>query len=123
VACTLKACVDAGAAGGCSYGGKRYAVGDSFPATDGCNTCSCGANGSVGCTKKACPAPDPKGCVKGGCSGQVCADEPLVSTCEWRPEYACYKTATCERQADGKCGWTKTAALTSCLASASTARP
>jgi eight-cysteine-cluster-containing protein len=62
-----------------------------------------------------CPPSRHKPCVVGGCSGQVCADEPLASTCEWRPEYGCYKAATCERQADGKCGWTKTAELTACL--------
>ena len=123
VACTLKACIDAGSSGGCTYGGKRYAEGDNFPSTDGCNSCFCGANGSVGCTKRACPAPAPKGCMRGGCSGQLCVDEPVASTCEWRPEYACFKTATCERQADGKCGWTKTTALSSCLSAAASAKP
>jgi len=44
---------DSGAAG-CTYGGHTYAVGASFPATDGCNTCTCGAGGVVGCTKIGC---------------------------------------------------------------------
>lgn len=56
------------------------------------------------------------GCVITGCSGQLCADEEMFSTCEFRPEYSCYKTATCERQADGTCGWTPTDALATCLA-------
>ena len=60
---------------------------------------------------------DPQPCVKTGCSGQICADQSVISTCEFRPEYACYATATCERQASGSCGWTQTPALTSCLAS------
>ncbi len=56
------------------------------------------------------------GCLKGGCSGQLCTDSPdMVSTCEWREEYACYKDALCERQPSGKCGWTPTPALTQCL--------
>jgi len=56
------------------------------------------------------------GCYIGGCSQQICSDEPdVVSTCEYRPEYACYGSATCERQADGKCGWTETASLKACL--------
>lgn len=56
-------------------------------------------------------------CYVGGCSGNVCSDQPdAVSTCEYRAEYACYKTATCERQTTGQCGWTQTAALTMCLA-------
>lgn len=40
----------------CEYGGQTYNVGDSFPATDGCNTCKCGPNGLVACTRRACPA-------------------------------------------------------------------
>jgi hypothetical protein len=55
------------------------------------------------------------GCVRTGCSGQICADEEMASTCEFRPEYACYKSAACERQADGKCGWTPSEGLSSCL--------
>ncbi len=57
------------------------------------------------------------GCVIGGCSGQLCIEEgdDGVSTCEFREEYACYGSASCERQADGQCGWTQTDELTSCL--------
>lgn len=54
-------------------------------------------------------------CRKTGCSGQVCADEDVITTCDFRPEYACYRAATCERQADGKCGWTRTPELARCL--------
>lgn len=57
-------------------------------------------------------------CVKSGCSGQVCSDHSVITTCEMRPEYGCYHTAACERQADGACGWTQTPALTSCVANA-----
>lgn len=59
----------------------------------------------------------PADCFRTGCSGQVCADEDVVTTCEWRDEYACYAEATCERQADGACGWTETPELAACLAS------
>jgi hypothetical protein len=38
----------------CNYGGQSYQQGDSFESIDGCNTCNCGSNGSVGCTKMAC---------------------------------------------------------------------
>jgi hypothetical protein len=56
-------------------------------------------------------------CVATGCSGQYCADQEMMSTCEWKPEYACYKQfGTCEPQANGACGWTKTEALSGCLA-------
>lgn len=64
------------------------------------------------------PAPQPLGtCYVGGCSAQLCSDKPdMVSTCEYTATYACYKTATCERQASGQCGWTPTEKLTQCLA-------
>lgn len=59
------------------------------------------------------------GCAVAGCSRQLCVEENLadeiVTTCEWQEEYECYKTATCERQKNGNCGWTETAALTQCL--------
>lgn len=56
-----------------------------------------------------------KACHPTGCSGQICADEDMVSTCEFRAEYACYRTATCARQANGTCGWTQTPSLALCL--------
>ncbi len=58
-------------------------------------------------------------CVVGGCSGQVCGEastvDGMVTTCEYRAEYACYKEALCERQATGMCGWTDTLELRACL--------
>jgi len=59
-----------------------------------------------------------KPCIKTGCSSAICSDHNVISTCEWRPEYACYQKATCERQANGNCGFTQTRELTSCLAAA-----
>ena len=55
-------------------------------------------------------------CVVGGCSGEICADEPMFSTCEVKPEAVCFETATCERQVEGHCGWTPTPELEACLA-------
>ena len=59
-----------------------------------------------------------KKCYIGGCSAQICSDQPdVASTCEFREEYACYKStnATCEVQPSGQCGWTDSPALTACL--------
>jgi hypothetical protein len=60
------------------------------------------------------------GCAVAGCSQQLCvsAEEAatIVTTCEFRAEYACYREASCEPQADGQCGWTETAELNQCLA-------
>lgn len=61
--------------------------------------------------------PRPKACVPTGCSGQICAAEPIITTCEWRPEYACYKLATCEAQASGSCGWTPNPEFDVCMGS------
>ncbi len=49
--------------GGCTYDGLPYMPGDSFPASDGCNTCTCdpSGSGSVGCTEIAC-----HGCERDG---------------------------------------------------------
>lgn len=55
-------------------------------------------------------------CFIGGCSSQVCSDkEGVITTCDYRPEYACFKTARCERQTNGACGWTMTPELAACL--------
>jgi hypothetical protein len=84
------------------------------------------AAAACGGSPKPAPEPTPgptpggseKACVAGGCSGTVCSDEEgVMTTCEWRPEYACYKDAECKRQDDGACGWTQNDTLTACLAS------
>ncbi|MBN1610840.1 MAG: hypothetical protein JW940_29685 [Polyangiaceae bacterium] len=59
-------------------------------------------------------------CIVGGCSSQLCVGkgEDLVTDCEWLEEYACYRTARCEVQDNGRCGWTQTQELQSCIAAA-----
>lgn len=57
----------------------------------------------------------PAACLVTGCSSQVCADDHIITTCEWRAEYACYKTAECTRQSNGACGWTQDKNLIDCL--------
>jgi hypothetical protein len=56
-----------------------------------------------------------KPCIKTGCSSQVCSDREVITTCEWRPQYACYQRARCERQQNGACGFTETPELRACL--------
>lgn len=55
-------------------------------------------------------------CVKAGCSGQLCLDKDAlyIDTCEWKPEYSCYKDAMCTK-IDGVCQWVKDDSLMSCL--------
>ncbi len=38
----------------CTYDGKSYPAGSTFPSSDGCNTCSCDGSGSIFCTERAC---------------------------------------------------------------------
>lgn len=73
-------------------------------------------------SKKEEPAPkdptitNPKApCYVGGCSGQICSDKKVVSTCEFQDQYSCLKYAICERQPDKKCGWTITKQYNECL--------
>ncbi len=64
-------------------------------------------------------SPEPKECVRGGCSGQLCVEDgagsDVVTTCEFKEEYACYQSADCEVQSNGRCGFTQSDELTSCL--------
>lgn len=56
------------------------------------------------------------GCVITGCSEEICADRPHNLLCAIViPPDSCYLNATCERQADGECGWTQTEELKSCI--------
>lgn len=59
--------------------------------------------------------PDQKPCMKTGCSSQVCSDQEVITTCEYKAEYDCYRRAACERQRNGECGFTMTRELTECL--------
>lgn len=89
------------------------------------NRCGAHAGGTSVAREGSC-AEQPGGeeasaaeCVRGGCSGELClgADqEPMASICVERPEWACYRAAACERQADGACGFTQTPELSTCLA-------
>jgi len=66
---------------------------------------------------QASPVGNNGACRPTGCSGQVCSDEDVITTCEFRAVYACYKKpfTVCERQSSGKCGWTETDELKRCL--------
>ncbi|WP_437753313.1 hypothetical protein [Sorangium sp. So ce1389] len=87
--------------------------------------CERGASGECGWRQtpelEAClGGGEPAACVVTGCSGQVCADEAVATTCEYREEYACYaEHGVCERGASGECGWRQTRELEACIADAS----
>ncbi len=71
---------------GCDYNGTHHDVGAGFPSTDGCNTCSCTATGSVACTKRFCVA----GCNYNGTHYAPGASFPSSDACN-----------TCSCNADG----------------------
>ncbi|MBI2144053.1 eight-cysteine-cluster domain-containing protein [Candidatus Woesearchaeota archaeon] len=58
------------------------------------------------------------GCGVGGCSGQVCTTKGkasgLITTCEYKAEYACLNLTSCGC-VEGKCQWAGTAELEKCL--------
>ena len=59
-------------------------------------------------------------CTTGGCSGTICQSkntEPIFTTCEYLPEYACYKQINCAC-IDTKCQWDKTEAFDKCVSEA-----
>ncbi|MEC7518395.1 MAG: Kazal-type serine protease inhibitor family protein [Myxococcota bacterium] len=73
--------------------------------------CAAGGGGGGG-------APGAQACRRTGCGGELCVDPAQgdrASICVARPEHACYRSATCERQANGDCGWTETPELRACL--------
>lgn len=62
--------------------------------------------------------PASSGCKVGGCSSELCLDASApdrASICVYKDEFACYKTAKCEKQSNGLCDWTQTPELKSCL--------
>ena len=74
---------------------------------DGCEVCSCAE------------PPEPTECMVGGCSGELChgPDEPGISICIFKPEYACLEFSACGNfGADGGCGWEQTQEYVDCMA-------
>jgi len=79
----------------------------SLPVLTGANNKGCGGDVVIG---------EDTECVVTGCSGQICADGDVATTCEWTEAYACYADhGICERDANGVCGWRPTAELEACL--------
>ncbi|XP_064403941.1 kielin/chordin-like protein isoform X2 [Halichondria panicea] len=78
----------------CPYEGSTYYPGQSFPASDGCNTCWCGDNGGVSCTRIGCEEPT------------RCSAEPDTGPCRGSNPAYYYDPldATCKRFTWGGCG-------------------
>jgi|TARA_Y100000310_G_scaffold345778_1_gene469727 eight-cysteine-cluster-containing protein len=57
-------------------------------------------------------------CSIGGCSGQICGVkgevENIITTCEYKEEYGCYKLTNCDCT-NNKCNWVENNEFNSCL--------
>lgn len=100
---------------GCTWEGKTYPIGATFKDADGCNSCECQEDGTVGCTLMACgddctyggevhpfgsAFPSLDGCntctcdANGvNCTEMACACDPAS---EWWREYAAEDPKTCQ---------------------------
>jgi hypothetical protein len=64
-----------------------------------------------------------EGCAIGGCSSQLCGEKATIhgigTTCEWLPQYGCFRSARCGRFGPaGECTWELTPELLACLSDA-----
>lgn len=98
------ACTQADCAPTCEYLGETHFVGESFPAGDGCNTCSCDVSGSVACTNRACATPSDQACLYRGVFHAVGESFPAGDGCN-----------TCDCVAKGSVGCTKIGCLSACV--------
>lgn len=104
----LLGCDDHGTSGAaCSYHGMSYAIGDVFPAGDGCNSCMCTASGPS-CTVLACvdggvdgnaaSCVASGGCPKGPVCGALCCgsgERCVNGTCQCGSKPACTGGDSC----------------------------
>lgn len=84
----------------CSWQGQTYQVGDSFPAGDGCNTCTCMETGEAACTLMGCVAT----CTYQGATYTEGQSFPAGDGCN-----------TCTCQADGSAACTEIACAPVCV--------
>jgi hypothetical protein len=117
--------VVAGCSGGgpdesCHYQDHTYHTGDTWPAGDGCNDCTCNAPGNIDCTARPCSAPPdanpataclPSGtCTTGVGCGPICCgagEQCVLGTCLCGDSPACGDGDTCESAGpvgEGGCG-------------------
>jgi hypothetical protein len=94
----------------CEYAGETYRIGDRFPSTDGCNSCSCTHSG-ISCTALACVPNDAlfdadpaycgptNGCPVGPACGSICCgpgERCTNGVCQCGTGAACTSGNRCE---------------------------
>ncbi len=85
-----------------------------FKACTATGACAPGMDCAI-CVGQCVPKEDTNPCFATGCSGQICSDRDVMSTCEFLPWYACYKLASCGQDAAGTCGWSETPEFLKCM--------
>lgn len=117
---TAGASANAGASGSGSAGTTAASPADAGAGISG--SVGGGVGGVAGTTVAGSGGTTALGrCLVSGCSNTICDEQiagPMITTCEFQASYACYATASCERQSNGQCGWTQTPELLDCLANA-----
>jgi hypothetical protein len=94
----------------------RYPVGAGCSASAPLSSESCSLLTEITSNEFEVVERDAGGCVVTGCSSHVCAAEHVATTCEWLPQYACYRDARCGRFGPGgACAWEQTPELAACL--------
>ena len=82
-----------------------------------CPVPGCTDPGEATCSAGQCVAEEkPQKCMATGCSGEICAEMEMMSTCDVEPWYACLELTTCGSFADGGgCGWELNDAFIACM--------
>jgi Pacifastin inhibitor (LCMII) len=91
---------DASSDPSCVYDDNEYADGQTFPSTDGCNTCSCD-DGAVACTERACDVMPEGGCNYAGtvyADGAIFPSEDGLDTC-----WCVAEAVACTNSGGGDC--------------------
>ena len=73
----------------------QYKIGDSFKSSDGCNDCSCTAQG-IACTLKACASPPSGACPE---LAKLCPDGSYVGATGPNCEFVCPSPKACTEEA------------------------
>ena len=82
-----------------------------------CPVPGCMDPGEATCSAGECVAvEEPAKCMPTGCSGEICADMEMMSTCDMEPWYICLELTTCGNFGDdGSCGWEPNVDYLACL--------
>lgn len=97
----------------------------SLPRSPSCSASACAAHvRRRGAGDRPTPEPE-EACTRAGCNGEICTEaaDAVITACVHAPVDACLAAAICERQPDGRCGFTLTAEQQKCVDESSSSKP